>query len=279
MSRKNRIRSAFDRAAGSYDRAAWLQQDVARHLEKQLTAVETPPSVVLDLGCGTGSALAVLRTRFPQARLIGLDFAFEMAARAHRRSKPSMHVENMQSHHGPQQPHLICADMERLPIKAGSVDLVWSSLALQWADKPDIAFGEIRRILIPGGQLLFSSLGPDTLKELRAAFGVVDAYTHVNRFHDIQHLRELLIAAGFNQPILDRKIQILAYENVKSLLRDLKSIGAQTIVTGPPRRGLMSRDAWQRLEDNYERLRQSGRLPATYEVIYGHCCATEVNNA
>jgi malonyl-CoA O-methyltransferase len=150
-----------------------------------------------------------------------------------------------------------------------SIDLAWSSLALQWLDEPGIAFKEMRRVLRPGGLLLFATLGPDTLKELRSAFAGLDGYGHVNRFIDMHDLGDALVHAGFANPVMEMEYITLTYADLKGLLRDLKGIGAQTVLEGR-REGLMGRTEWQRLSDNYERFRRDGRLPATYEVIYGH---------
>jgi malonyl-CoA O-methyltransferase len=146
---------------------------------------------------------------------------------------------------------------------------VWSNLVLQWVGEPRRAFAEVHRVLAPGGLVLFSSFGPDTLKELRGAFQGLDGHTHVHRFADMHEVGDQLVGCGFADPVMDMEVVTLTYENVRALMRDLKAIGARNATLGRPA-GLAGRAWLAKLAANYESLRRDGRLPATFEVIYGH---------
>jgi malonyl-CoA O-methyltransferase len=165
----------------------------------------------------------------------------------------------------------LCADLEHLPLARDSLDMVWSSLTLQWVDLAP-AFTEINRVLKPGGLFLFATLGPDTLQELRSASGDLDGHDHVNRFIDMHDVGDALSRAGFAHPVMEMERITLTYRDLRGVLADIKGIGGQTVLTGR-RDGLMGKRAWAQLERNYEAFRRDGRLPATYEVVYGHAWA------
>ena len=112
-----------------------------------------------------------------------------------------------------------------MALRAGAIDLLWSNLALQWVNDPLNAFAEFRRVLAPGGLLMFSTFGPDTLKELREAYRGTDAHTHVNRFVDLHDLGDMLVQSGFADPVMDMEHLTLTYTDVRALMRDLKAIG------------------------------------------------------
>ena len=152
------------------------------------------------------------------------------------------------------------------------MNLVWSSLALQWAHDLEATLKGFHQVLAPGGLLMFATFGPDTLKELRAAFAAVDDAPHVNRFIDLHDIGDMLIHAGFASPVMEMEMLTLTYADLKTLMRDLKGIGAHNAAT-TRRRGLLGKSAWARLEQAYESNRCEGRLPATFEVIYGHAWA------
>jgi malonyl-CoA O-methyltransferase len=263
------IRAAFEKAARSYDDSAFLQQEVVRRLDARLDMIKLSPQHVLDAGCGTGFAFPLLQARYPKARLTGLDLAHGMLDIARGRlPKPSLIGRLGNLMNGPSTP-LACGDIASLPFANDSFDLVWSSLALQWLDGPERAFAEMRRVLRPGGVLLFATFGPDTLRELRTAFAGLDGYGHVNRFVDMHDLGDALIHSGFAGPVMEMEYLTLTYDDLKGVLRDLKGIGAHTVVDRR-REGMMGRKEWQELVDRYEAFRHDGRLPATYEVVYGH---------
>ncbi len=271
---KRAIRRAFESAAATYDDAAFLQQEIARRLDEHFEGMKIVPQRILDAGCGTGFAAPLLKARFPKASLVGLDLAHAMAARARELHGAAPGWRGLLSRlaPGPAPYAALCADMERLPLAKDSLDLVWSSLALQWVGEPDSAFREIHRALKPEGLFLFATFGPDTLMELRAASADLDGHQHVNRFIDMHDLGDALVHAGFSNPVMEMERVTLTYQALPGLLRDLKAIGAHTVLEDR-RAGLMGKREWQRLADNYERFRRDGRLPATYEVVYGHAWA------
>ncbi|MFN3594471.1 MAG: malonyl-ACP O-methyltransferase BioC [Thiobacillaceae bacterium] len=271
---KRAIRAAFERAAPHYDQAAQLQQEVARRLDERLEVMKIAPALILDAGCGTGFGVPLLRARYPQARLIGLDLALAMLRQTQARHGQARSWRSWLSRLNPQPSALtlVCGDIERLPLARDSVDLIWSNLTLQWVGDLQATLREVHRILRPGGLFAFSTFGPDTLKELRQAFAGIDGYAHVNRFIDMHDIGDMLVYAGFAHPVMEMEMITLTYADLRSLLRELKAIGADTVLEGR-RPGLMGRRTWQRLSDNYERLRRDGRLPATFEIIYGHAWA------
>lgn len=261
---KRVVRRSFERAAasGDYDRHGVLQREVGDRLAAHLDTMRVAPARIVDLGCGTGHAFAGLRQRYPGAQLFGVDLAPAMLRAAAARApwwKKAL---------GARPAHLVCADAERLPFAAGSLQLVFSNLALQWC-RPEAAFAEAARVLEPGGLLLFSTFGPDTLRELRAAFAATDGRPHVGTFFDMHDLGDALVNAGLAEPVMEMEMITLEYDTVESVARDLKAIGAHN--AQPDRaRGLAGRGWWKRVAAEYERHRRDGVLPASYEVVYGH---------
>jgi malonyl-CoA O-methyltransferase len=259
---KRAVRRSFERAAATYDRNSVLQCEIGLRLLSHLDGIRIAPSRVLDIGCGTGMFFDKLRERFPGAQLTGVDIAHPMLQRAQKRTPW------VQRKLGIRTPRLVCADAESLPIAGGSQQYVFSNLALQWC-RPDAVFAEAARVLDNGGLFMFSTFGPDTLKELRAAFAVVDSAAHVNQFIDMHDLGDGLVRAGLADPVMEMETITLEYGNVEKVARDLKAIGAHNSLPGRPR-GLAGRERWRRVIAEYEKRRANGVLPATYEVIYGH---------
>ena len=268
---KYAVRRSFGKAANTYDGNAFLQCEIANRLFERLEYMKLDPKLALDIGCGTGHATARLRERFADADIIALDIAEPMLAIALRQAKPVSWLQRITRRSAQQS--WLCGDAEALPIKAESVDLAISNLTLQWCD-PELVAKEVARVLQPKGLFMFTTLGPDTLKELRAAFGAVDDTPHVNRFVDMHDIGDMLVNAGFADPVMDQEIVTLTYTDLKPLLKELKGIGAHNVLDGR-RAGLMGRDRWQRMLDAYEAFRKDGRLPATYEVVYGHAWKPE----
>lgn len=271
------VRLSFQRAADRYDEAAFLQQEVARRLDDHLDGVMIAPQRILDAGCGTGFGTTLLRARYPRADVVGLDLAEAMLHQASARQRGSV-WEKLRARLISTVPNFVplCGDIEHLPLARDSFDMAWSSLALQWvgdgAAGLQASFKDMHRVLKPGGLFIFASFGPDTLKELRAASVGVDGHHHVNRFVDMHDVGDALVHAGFSNPVMEMEQITLTYADLPALLRDLKAIGAHTVLEGR-REGLMGKSAWRKLLLNYEAFRQAGVLPATYEVVYGHAWA------
>ena len=263
---KRAVRRAFDRAAATYDDAAVLQREVRGRMLERLDYVKIGPAALLDAGCGTGEALPLLRARYPRARAVAFDLALAMAARVRARTP---RWRQWLGH----APAAVCGDLEALPFRDDTFGLAWSNLALQWC-QPERVFPEVRRVLAPGGLLMFSTFGPDTLKELRAAFAAADGRPHVNRFIDMHDLGDMLVHAGFANPVMDMEVLTVTYADVTALMRDLKAIGAHNVNAGRPA-GLSGRRMLAAVREGYERFRRDGRLPATFEVVYGHAWKPE----
>lgn len=256
---KSWVRRSFDRAGATYDGAAVLQSEVRGQLLQRLDLTRLSPRVVLDAGAGTGHAARALKRRYPTARVVALDSSFGMLRAASRQQSWLRPFSRL------------CADAERMPLPDASVDLILSNLMVQWGD-PDALFAEFRRVLVPRGFLTFTTLGPDTLRELRAAWLHADAHTRVNQFMDMHDIGDALVRAGFAAPVLDVERYTLRYADVQSLARDLKAIGARNATAGRAK-GLTGPRKFGLMQSAYEAFRQGGRLPATYEVIFGQAWA------
>ncbi len=253
------VRRSFDRASASYDGAAVLQAEVRDQLLTRLELTALSPRLAVDAGAGTGHASRALKRRYPGAQVLALDTSLGMLRLA-----------------GKQQSWLrplarVCASAEQLPLPDGCVDLIVSSLMLQWCD-PDAVFAEFRRVLAPRGLLTFTTLGPDTLRELRAAWLAVDSRTRVISFIDMHDIGDALVRAGFAAPVLDVERYTLSYTDVRALTADLKAIGARNATAGRPK-GLTTPRQFAAMRSAYEAHRAEGRLPATYEVVFGQAWA------
>lgn len=245
-----------------------LFREVETRMAERLPLVRIEPARVLDAGAGRGEGLRLLAGRYPQAACIGLDWSRETLSAARRTQGLHEFARNLL---GASRLHWACADLGALPVASASCDLVWSNLALSWADPPGV-LGEFRRVLKAGGLLMFSTYGPDTLKELRACFAREDDYQHVLDFPDMHDLGDMLGVAGLSQPVMDMELITLTYSGFDHLVRDLRQSG-QSNSAERRRRGLTGRQRWQRVGKTYDGLRRDGRLPATFEIIYGHAWA------
>lgn len=260
---KKQVRRAFSRAAQDYDAAAVLQREVCVRMLEKLDCIKLQPARVLDIGSGTGWGTRQLGERYPKADITALDIAIGMlqAARGTSSWWKKLFAGKRESY--------LCADVEALPIASGSVDMVWSNLAMQWCNDLPATFVELRRVLRVEGMLMFSSFGVDTLQELRSAFHGVDGYNHLNSFADMHDIGDMLVNAGFADPVMEMERITLTYDDMRAVMQDLKSIGAHNATAGRAQ-GMMGKAAWQRVMENYEKLRHDGKLPATFEIIYGH---------
>jgi malonyl-CoA O-methyltransferase len=258
---KTLARRSFESAAAAYDQAAALQQEVGQRLLQRLDLVKIQPDRILDLGSGTGQCIPDLLARYRKAQVVALDIALPMLWRARKRGRWL------------RKPRCVCADAERLPFADSSFDLVFSNLMLQWCVELEVVFTELQRVLRPGGLLLFTSFGPDTLRELRGSWQQVDGYSHVNAFADMHDVGDALLRTRFADPVMDVERLTVTYADVWKLMRELKQIGAHNVTAGRPR-GLTGKARMQRLVRAYEHYRSQGVLPASYEIVNGHAWST-----
>lgn len=253
---QNAVRKRFEGAAGQYDQAAFVQEEVQRRLLERLELTKISPERILDLGTGTGRALKPLNRSYRKAELVALDLALPMLKRAKRR-KPRF-----------RRTSFVVGDVAQMPLSDDSIDLVFSNLTLQWVNDPVSAFRELRRMMRDRCLFLFSTFGPDTLRELRTAWSQLDTYPHVNSFYDMHDIGDALVASGFVEPVMDVEYLTVTYAQLRDLLVDIKTIGANTII-GERQRGLMTPRRFRALESAYESFRREAKLPATYEIVYG----------
>ncbi|TAN03337.1 MAG: malonyl-[acyl-carrier protein] O-methyltransferase BioC [Rhodanobacteraceae bacterium] len=252
------VRRAFGRAAASYERHDALQREVEARLFDSLGYYDGQPQRVLDVGCGTGRGTALLKKRWRDAEVIALDVSLPMLRQARR-------------HAGWWKPFArVCADGQALPFPDRSMDVVYSNLCMQWCDAPRAFFAELNRVLKPDGFLVASSLGPDTLSELRAAWAAAGSKeAHVGRFFDMHDIGDAALAAGLKDPVLDADHVTLDYPDVRGLLTDLKGLGA-TNADRERVRGLTGKLRFKAMLDAYETRRCGGRIPATWEIVTLH---------
>jgi len=261
-------RRFFERAASTTDGADALAREVESRMLERLPLMKIQPRNILDAGCGLGKGLPLLAERYAGAHLFGVDSALA-ALRVGRppRAGPLRWLDRARGLAWGRAAQFACADMARLPLAPRAFDMVWSNLALAWSADPPAVFREFHRVLNTGGLLMFSSYGPDTLRELRAAFAGIDAHPHTHRFLDMHDLGDMLVEAGFANPVMDMETLTLTYADLDALARDLRASGQANAAMGR-RRGLFGRGAWQRVRERYPV--RDGRLPATFEIVYGH---------
>lgn len=246
---KRRVAESFSRAANSYDPAAAFQRQVGHNLLARLPS-RFAPQAIIDLGCGTGYFSRALAERYRQP-VVGLDLAEGMLRFARAQASPVR--------------AWVAADAEALPLKPGSQDLIFSSLALQWCPDLGQALREAAQALRPGGCLAFSTLVQGTLIELQQAWQAVDGFVHVNRFMPLADLQPLLASAGFGRWHCDIEQHVLRYAQLSALTQELKALGAHNVNPGRPG-GLTGRARLRALTEAYEGFRQPAGLPATYQV-------------
>ncbi len=255
---KSAVKKSFNRCADQYDNSAVLQEEVLSRLIERLDYIKLQPELIVDLGCGTGAAIKPLRRQYKKAQIIALDMADEMLLQA--KKKYSFFDRKW----------LINADMERLPLQDDCIDLIFSSLALQWSNDLAEGFREFKRIGRTGGLLMFTTFGVNTLKELRESWAQIDSSPRVHQFMDMHDVGDLMLTAGLSQPVMDMEEITMQYSNFKDLLSDLKSIGATNAEIGR-QRGLMTASKLKRLQQAYEEIAYKDECySATYEIVYGH---------
>ncbi|TQV89717.1 malonyl-ACP O-methyltransferase BioC [Aliikangiella coralliicola] len=255
---KNLIAQSFSQAAERYEEFALLQQEVASRVFERLSYMRINPKNILDVGCGTGYCSRQLRETFGRSKVSAIDLAPGMIEEA-KKNQSLFRKINYQ-----------VADADELPFDDNQFDLIFSNLTIQWMPDLKKTFSELNRVLKPGGLLIFSTLGPDTLIELKESWRQVDKSVHVNEFIDMHIVGDQVFNAHFENTVMDRDVITLTYKTLIGLMRDLKAIGAHNI-DSERQRGLLGKGKFNQLNQAYEKYRWSdGNLPATYEVIYGH---------
>jgi malonyl-CoA O-methyltransferase len=250
------VRRAFDRVSDTYDRAAVVQGEIRGRLLERLDLVRLQPTAILDLGAGTGHASRALKRRYPGAQVIAIDLSQGMLQESRRQQGWW------------QRFHPVAADAHKLPIRSASVDLVLSNLLLEWCQDPDAVFAEIRRVLRPHGLLMFTTLGPDTLKELRDAWRRADRYTHVHRFIDMHDIGDALVRAGLAEPVMDTERLTITYPSLSALVEELRASGSTNVAHGRAR-GLTGK----RRAHEFQTISAKGALAISVEAVYGHAWA------
>jgi malonyl-CoA O-methyltransferase len=256
-----RVLSNFDRAARHYEAHALLQKEIGNRLLARLPAIKINPQHIVDLGCSTGRTTRQLAGLYPKAQVTGIDFAPNMIASAKEKAGAESYL---------------CENATHTSLANQSVDLIFANLLFPWCE-PTALIKECFRLLHPQGLFLFTSLGPDTLYELRAAFKKVDTLTHVNSFIDMHHIGDCLLTQGFKDPVTDLEYLTATYPDLIELLYSLKLTGGQNANLNRPR-GLMARASFEKLIEIYETFRnEDNHLPATFEVIYGQAWQADLS--
>lgn len=256
------VAQSFSRAANTYDESAVMQRQAGESLRSRLSLMAIKPQIIMDVGCGTGVHTQALKIQYPDARVVALDISMGMLRQLQERSSSIISM---------------CGDAMHLPVADHSVDLIFSNMTLHWCTDLVALIRELHRVLRLEGLLLFSTLGPDTLLELRQSWQAVDQLSHVNRFWDMHDIGDQLVNGGFSDPVMDMEEYVLTYPNVFSLMRDLKAIGAHNLTLNRYHT-LMGKGRLRTLFNAYESFRlPDGYYPATYEVIYGQAWGTGTN--
>ncbi len=262
------VRRRFSRAALRNAPTDPLTREVARRMDERLDYVRINPRRILDLGCGTGADQEALGKRYPKAQRILADYALPALVRA---QPPRSGLRSLFSRRAQQA--AVCADAQALPLATGCVSLVWSNLMLNWLTDPMPALAEAHRVLETGGLLMFSTLGPDTLRQLRTAFGD-DAGRRVHRFIDMHDLGDALVRAGFADPVMDMDMLTITYPDADALLNDLRLTGTNNASRSRPR-GLSGRAEWAAVHARLDALRQPGGIAISFEIVQGHAWRAE----
>ncbi|CAE6695042.1 Trans-aconitate 2-methyltransferase [Paraburkholderia domus] len=276
-----RLRQIFDRRAATFDNVAFLPREIAQRMRERLDYIKVAPASVLDAGCGAGEDIPALRERFPEAPVFGTDLSHGMLARAlrhdsgdtsWRRFLPATLGKAL----GARGPRFAQADFSALPFAAGAFEFIWSNLALHWHSRPDLVFPEWQRVLKVNGLLMFSTLGPDSLKELRGAYAEVEAAhgvasrKHVIDFVDMHDLGDMLVESGFEIPVMDQETLTITYKSPESLLTDVRRWGAYPFEREATSNAVARRLHKALLAALEARARADGTIALTFEVIYGH---------
>lgn len=258
MALSKEICNAFNQHALSYEKAALVQHEIGQRLFERLELIKMDPKWILDLGCGTGIFSKVLKKKYPKAAIVGLDLAYGMLCEA-KKKRPWRAPWS-----------LVNANMLALPFEEGVFDLVFANQVIHWSESMPSVIREIKRVLGVGGCFMFSTLGPDTFKELTGAFRAADNYAHTNAFLDMHDIGDQLQQMAWSDAVVDMEHLTVHYGDIRKLLLSLKAQGVRNI-NASRNPGLTGRRRWQAFENAYQQYRTAeGKYPLTYEAIYGH---------
>ncbi len=259
----NVFKCALDRVASIYDQSAVLERSIGDSLLERLDMIAMRPCRILDLGARTGYTMQHLKQRYPDAQIYGVECSPTLLSMALRRFEKENNTHSM---------IMVAGDYTAIPLVHHTFDLIFSNLSLHWSTDIKHTLQECYRLLKPGGILLFTTVGPDTLQELRACFP--DGHSHIHPFFDMHDWGDLLQQLSFDAPVMDREPLTVQYAHVACLLQDLKGTGSCNALIHRSS-ALMGKYRWQSMLNQYEKLRhaQHHTLPATIELIYGHAFA------
>ncbi len=256
MNPKTEICNAFNEHAFHYEQAAKVQSEIGNRLFQRLDYLKINPRFILDLGCGPGIFTILLKKKYPKAVILGIDIAYKMLLQA--KQKQTFWRKWF----------LVNADMATLPFMDGLFDLVFANQVIHWGTLTSL-MRELNRVMSPNGCFMFSTLGPDTFKELKQAWSSVDKYAHINSFMDMHDIGDCLLRERFLDPVVDMEYLTVHYRNLKELISSLKAQGVRNI--NPDRnQGLTAKGHWRDFARNYESFLIKDKYPLTYEVVYGH---------
>ena len=248
---KSRILKSFNTRASSYDKYSLIQKEVSLRIIEKLKFIKISPKNILDLGCGTGYLSLLLKKLYPNAHITCLDFSPEMLYHC-KLKEPEFET--------------ICADIEDLPFKTSKYDIIISSLTLHWCKETEKIFYDIYKILNKNGIFIFTTVGPDTLSELKETYKLIDDKEHINIFNDMHIYGDLLLNTGFDNPVMDVEKIVMEYPNVQNVFNSIKKIGANTIINSHG--GKITKSMYRKIIDLYPKTEKM-KYPVTYEVIYG----------
>ena len=256
------LRTAFEAAATTYDSAAVLARETGARMDERLSLTKIQPRRIADIGCATGDGIRALQIRYPAAQGIAIDYALPMLRSVRARSGRIARLMR-------KTPQLVCADASALPLATESVGLVWSNLMLHWLDDPLPALRELHRVLEVGGLVMFTMLGPDTLKEIRAAASSVGADNTLSKptlrtFIDMHDIGDMLLAAGFSDPVMDMEMISVTYSHPRKFLADQRHLGVRNDLLGQ-----RAWQAWRKILSDWQ-ANSEGNFPASFEIVYGH---------
>ncbi|MCU7938479.1 MAG: malonyl-ACP O-methyltransferase BioC [gamma proteobacterium symbiont of Bathyaustriella thionipta] len=268
---KQQVRDSFNKAAETYDTFAIVQREVCERLLERLDYIKVEPQIILDIGAGTGQGSQGLALQYPDARIISMDLAENMLLKNRDKMQlQSSIADKVKNLFKSKQAHqFVCADAEQLPFADASMDMIFSSLTIQWCSDLTTLFNEFRRVLKPGGLLMFTTLGTQTLHELRASWAAVSDKVHVNQFADMLDIGDALYHAQVENPVMDNETIVLNYQTIKQILIELKAVGAHNQNIGREK-ALTGKNRLKAMYKAYEKFRTGDGFPVTYEVLYGH---------